>query len=308
MTPILRNQVADQLAAANQDPKALQAMLGEKPLPPDLSQWLGRLRVLYGVPIQYLVPDEGMLPPESIRFFYLDNNWIDALIDGAFSIGRNLTNDRNNPSLNRDRAVAPKSKEHAEAASAAIRARALGVTPPPITFGVVTGFLLRSALVGNYPGLGVNTYAYGSTPKDPKPTRLDIVRMERLGPKADTLICLVAGDIYQADIHEAPEALHYGIDRFGPTKASKSIHLFTKTGSTVTMSDTLVDLNLFQNDCFRTQNNGVATVPTRTIKMATLAALIAASQVPPIAEVDSAEMGFEMTEGVGMVSFFKKIS
>jgi hypothetical protein len=47
--------------------------------------------VLHGVPFNYLVPDEGMPSPESIRFFYLDMNWVDALLDGAFSIGRNLS-------------------------------------------------------------------------------------------------------------------------------------------------------------------------------------------------------------------------
>ena len=44
--------------------------------------WLSRLRLLEGVPFPYIVPSEGMLPNESIRFFHVDRNWLDALVDG----------------------------------------------------------------------------------------------------------------------------------------------------------------------------------------------------------------------------------
>lgn len=46
--------------------------------------------------------------------------------------------------------------------------------------------------------------------------------MEALGPDSDTLICLVAGDMQQMELYEAPEALHYGIDRISP--ASKTVY------------------------------------------------------------------------------------
>jgi hypothetical protein len=52
-----------------------------------VTDWLARLALLHGVPFRHLVPDERMLPVESVRFFYLDPNWIAALIDGALSIG-----------------------------------------------------------------------------------------------------------------------------------------------------------------------------------------------------------------------------
>ena len=45
------------------------------------------LRLLEQVPFCYLVPDSLLLPPESIRFFYVDRNWTDALIQGALSVG-----------------------------------------------------------------------------------------------------------------------------------------------------------------------------------------------------------------------------
>src|SRR5258708_35921884 len=58
------------------------------PIPEDTKTWLGRLTLLYGVPFQYLVPDERMRAAESLRFFYVDPLWMEALLDGALSIGR----------------------------------------------------------------------------------------------------------------------------------------------------------------------------------------------------------------------------
>ena len=55
--------------------------------------FIARLALLDTVPFHYLVPDERLLPPESIRFFYIDNNWIEAIIDGVLSIGVESTND-----------------------------------------------------------------------------------------------------------------------------------------------------------------------------------------------------------------------
>jgi len=47
-------------------------------LPAEVAGFLAHLRLLETVPFQYLVPDDDLLPPESIRFFYLDRNWTDA--------------------------------------------------------------------------------------------------------------------------------------------------------------------------------------------------------------------------------------
>jgi len=52
-----------------------------------IEDWLARLLLLYGVPFNYLVPDLHMLPAESLRFFKVDFNWVEALVDGAYSLG-----------------------------------------------------------------------------------------------------------------------------------------------------------------------------------------------------------------------------
>ena len=59
--------------------------------PPDVVAWLAQLMLLYGLPFEYLAPAPSMLPPESIRFFFLDQNWTDRLIDGAASVGVSST-------------------------------------------------------------------------------------------------------------------------------------------------------------------------------------------------------------------------
>ena len=57
-------------------------------LPDYLESFLAHLRLLVGVPFEYLVADARLLPDESIRFFYVDRSWTDRLVDGALSVGK----------------------------------------------------------------------------------------------------------------------------------------------------------------------------------------------------------------------------
>ena len=49
------------------------------------------------IPINYLIPCSDFLTPDSLRFFYIDRNWIDAFVDGALSIGNTLDIDGTDP-------------------------------------------------------------------------------------------------------------------------------------------------------------------------------------------------------------------
>lgn len=289
------------LGAALQQPGALEALVGEVALPPNLKNWLTRLMLLTGVPINYLVPDEAMLPPESIRFFYLDPNWIDALVDGAFSIGRNLTQRSTTLSERMDGVLLPQSQPQVKSHAGALRARAFGLPAPPVEARIITGFLLRSSVVTGYKGIGVNAYPKGFTPSDPTIKILTILRFEQLGDQADTLLCLLDGDAYQVDVHEPPEGLHYGVDQYddknGTISATKMIHTFTRDGSQVTMSPEATPFQNFQT-AFRSTD-------ARTLMMSQVASMIGAAQTPQ-QTITSAEMGFEMNQGVGQVSFLRK--
>ena len=296
-----RNSLQNQFISVTGDTTKLEENMGTVTLPENLRNWLNRLVLLKGVPFNYLVPDERMLPPESIRFFYLDMNWVDALVDGAFSIGRNLTLNQQELSLNQDRILFPKSQKQVKSSAHSLRSAALGTVAPTSDLPVVTGFLLRSKLVKDYPGMGVNAYPKGGEPGGGNIKLLDILRMETLGPNSDTIVCLIDGDCQRIDVHEAPEVLHYGMDSYQynsdskQVSASKVLHTFTVSGSQVSLSGTTVEMTM--DNTFRTNS-------PRVVKMTNLAGQIASAN--SLQSIDSAQMGFEMTEGVGMVSFIKQ--
>ena len=76
------------LRATFEDPVESQLILSREPIPDEVKAFMGRLRILESIPTNYLVPAPEMLPAESIRFFNVDKNWVNSLIDGAYSIGR----------------------------------------------------------------------------------------------------------------------------------------------------------------------------------------------------------------------------
>jgi len=162
----------------------------EAELPPYLASFLAHLRLLIGVPFEYLVPDARLLPPESIRFFYLDRSWTDRLIDGVIAVGKLGTRDQShhqeqNPALasrldglekyvrDLQRALLDyKGARNAEVGQA----------------GTVTGFLLRSAAVAGWPHMEVRAFDR-ILPEQPDLTspeveqaRVPLLRLERLSP------------------------------------------------------------------------------------------------------------------------------
>jgi len=156
-------------------------------LPDDITSWFSGLSLLHGVPFNYLVPDERMLPEESVRFFRLDQLWVDCLLDGAFSIGRVTTSDHR-----RDQ----KFKESLASDSN----------------GKISGCLMRSDVVSGWSDLLVDAYddLYDRDPAKGG-NRLNLLRMDRLS--ANILLCLFSGgEMNRVEIHQKPESLHFGFD------------------------------------------------------------------------------------------------
>lgn len=58
-----------------------------KPMPKSVQDKINGWKALKGIPIAHLVPSSKFLPPESIRLFCADRNWINAFILGALSVG-----------------------------------------------------------------------------------------------------------------------------------------------------------------------------------------------------------------------------
>lgn len=185
------------------------SILDPPPIPEDVKTWLGRLTLLYGVPFHYLVPDERMLEPESLRLFYVDPLWMEALIDGALSIGRTedvrlLLNKTMAATYTKDateeaRKVRPRQQRGADAALPT------SASPSDDASFAFSGFLMRSEIVSGWRGLDVVAY--------PKPEGrasggpLNTLRLERLA--RDTLFGLVEGHLHSLEVTQPPEGLHF---------------------------------------------------------------------------------------------------
>jgi hypothetical protein len=142
-----------------------------------VQDWIMNSLFFHNIPPHYLVPDPSFLPQESMRFFYIDSNWMDAFIDGALSIGNHLSQKTDvvrqafKQSLNAYLST-PYRDDHP----------GLNYFPQVPCFG----FLLRSSVVKAFPTLEV--HAKWRAADDPGASRLPVLRLEALG--GDVLLCL----------------------------------------------------------------------------------------------------------------------
>lgn len=164
-----------------------------------LAEWLGGLALLEGIPFNHLVPDQRMLPVESVRFFYIDAGWIRLLMDGAMSIGVHGTREM----LAQEMIAEPLRKLSLEKA-ASIRSRMFGKSDnlQPGTTLPASGMLLRSALVSGWPGLAVTATANG--------VEVNILRMELMSPN---ILLMLWSDIPDTVVISQPDqGLTFGVE------------------------------------------------------------------------------------------------
>lgn len=273
-------------------------------IPVQIKDWLGRLKMLYGVPFNYLVPDERMLPKESIRFFYVDSVWLDYLAEGALSIGRSTSSD-----LAHDQVFGRFIHRHANIAARQLRKKMVlrttrvgaGSTPAPgeiITpTEKVTGFLLRSDVVKGWPGLEIQAYK-DSPPKTPLGEPL---RLEHLSE--NVLLCFFEGVIKELHIHEHAQDLHFGVDPSAkpPITYSKSLRYLDKTGGHEPgeQIDASIAPPIDIESRFRDKD-------TRVLRIDDLARAIQAelkNKVAYTGNFTAAEFALELVEGVEQVVF-----
>ena len=168
-------------------------------IPPEVTRFLARAVLLYGVPFDYLVPDERMLPPESIRFFYLDPGWIDTLIQGAAGVGRTGATD-----TVLDERIRFDALKHAVAD---VREKGPASRNEPRVEEAnwpLTGFLMRSELVDGWQGVEMRAYGRDETELAP-------LRIDRLAP--DVMLCIFNGEVMRLTVKQPPEGLHFGLSR-----------------------------------------------------------------------------------------------
>jgi hypothetical protein len=226
----IRGWYAEKLTAANYLTKGngtVSARALEQPeFPTTVQNWLGQAMLLYGVPFEYLVPDEDMLPPKSIRFFYLNPEWINCLLQGACSVGRTSQTDelvdqslrarffsfsekmaeslRSSAKLAADQRRSG-AEDKAKPVDAMARSSTLSGDRPAL-YWPLSGYLLRSPAVESWIGLEATAEGVDSAGQALNP--MQILRMDRLAP--DILMCIYNGKVTKIEVKQPPEAIHFG--------------------------------------------------------------------------------------------------
>ncbi len=174
-------------------------------LPDGARSWLAALRLLSGVPFQYIVADERLLPPESVRFFYVDRAWTDALIQGALAVGAVTDADR---ALLQQ--LYPAIRDDLDQAERLVRVT--GGEGEAGTADALTGMLLRSQAVSDGPGIPVNAYRAEVADTSPQadPSRLQLMRLEQLAPSV--LLAIFDGVPEIVHVDEPRHGVPFGVD------------------------------------------------------------------------------------------------
>jgi hypothetical protein len=195
----------------------------EAEMPPYMESLLAHLRLLVGVPFDYLVPDARLLPDESIRFFYLDRSWTDRLVDGAMAVGKIGSRDqayhqaRSGPvsqQIDQTERIVRDLQRNRDSFANLKQVNDQNQTPAD----VVTGFLLRSAAVSGWPHMDVRAYSRDlpdtPVPFDPSSTaaqaaQLPTLRLELLSPSV--MIALFQGIPQLVTIEEPHHFVVFGV-------------------------------------------------------------------------------------------------
>jgi hypothetical protein len=238
-----------QLRMAN--PVQLAAPAAEAELPPYLESFLAHVRLLVGVPFDYLIADSRLLPDESIRFFYVDRSWTDRLVDGVISVGKTGTREQAH-----HQAHGSDVHQQIDVSERIVRILQRGLRDFPTAKGtndqtgtpaeVTTGFLLRSAAVSGWPHMDVRAFTQtvepGADPSQIDPAiTLPLLRLERLSPSV--LIALFQGAPALVWCEEPHHGVQFGVQKTG--RGTLSIPVRDVSGHLVIRrQDTHADLPL----------------------------------------------------------------
>jgi hypothetical protein len=300
-----------------------------------LGAWLARLVLLYGVPFSYLVPDEDMLPKESLRFFFVDPIWVQHLVEGACSVGSNgygdaLIDRAMNKWVQPNQPADPARDAIVNKTAAGVRDRLRrereGAPLPQETEDLawpLTGFLLRSAVVEGWRGLEVMAYreASGNEKVAPHPgwteeqktkyerenvVPLKALRIEQLSP--DVMLGLFNGIIGELVVRQPQEALHFGLTRsgvaFSKTLREMGYKDLSRAGELLTGH--AVDLS--QSGLMREARGVIDVARVAETMRGALAGLDALPREPATEQVrlTSAEFAVQMIEAAGEFTFIPK--
>jgi len=266
--------------------------------PPEVTRFLARAVLLYGAPFAYLVPDERTLPPESIRYFFLDPGWIATLIQGATTIGRIGADDTVLDTYLRLHAL-----DWALTDAATVRGDNAGPasTEPKVSRAdwPLTGFLLRSELVDGWQGVEMRAY-------DRAGAELPPLRIDRLAP--DIMICIFNGKVMELTVKQPPEGLHFGLSPEHDAGKYKRLSLRKVSAASqgVEPGAQIPGSEATPIEAPMRIPGATSSRPTRVVQIAELATKFADELTKlghPAANFTSAEFAVEMVESPGLADF-----
>lgn len=231
---VLMTTLPLQMAALSPDVVVLDNAPDGEGIPTELRDWLVRLRLLDGVPFAHLVADTALLPEESIRWFYMDRRWTDALVQGALSVGTVNSADRTQ--------LTTQYPAIRDALDRAERNQRRAVDAPWLDgpAGPISGFILRSRAVSGWPALHVRAFNVDPAEGDDAryqendPRRMRLLRLERLAPAV--LLCLFDGIPTVVHMEEPRQGVQFGFDerqvgdRIQPTLRARNATTFDYLG------------------------------------------------------------------------------
>jgi hypothetical protein len=206
----------------------------EVSIPPRLYDKLLSIRLLSSVPLSYMVPDSSLLPPESIRFFFVDQTWVDRVIDGVLSAANTGSVDITfSCALNQ---LIRQTLDQALQALATANIQLDGLNDTlawdPAT-QPITGMLIRSDVVRRWPNIGVQAWVSNGTNKKSAP--VGVLRAEPLSQ--GIYIALFAGTPDLVQVIEPHVGLRFGVmvdDEKTPEDGKYHVDARNQTGVAVT--------------------------------------------------------------------------
>lgn len=267
-------------------PSEADPQFGDRILPAEIRQALARLRLLQSVPFSYLVADAQLLPRESVRFFYLDRAWTDALVQGALSVGTVNSSDRAELA-----ALHPAIRAEIDEEERRVRTPG-GERVQQGPAGQISGFVLRSRAVSGWPGLHVRAYdrelgdADDASIPESDPRRIKLLRMERLAPAV--LLVLFDGVPAVVHIEEPRQGVQFGVQLRPDAANPNRNRAVVKPRNALTAADVNQNAADVVDVPFRAGTPGVLDIKALN------AALMAKAGTNMGAEVDGAEFALQM--------------
>jgi len=202
-------------------------------IPLIVRDFLEHLYRLNGIPFPYLVPNELFLEKNHVKgnnkfsgtlsAFYLDPSWIEALIDGALSLGRVNATDKILDKVMTGQLISGYVNQNLNNPE--------GGSNIPVRMLNITGFLMRSDLISGWRGIEIEAY-------DEADKLLPSLRFERVD--TDIFLGIFNGNVSYIVITQPYEGLHFGLKKDG-NEFKKNLK--NEDGSNQVLADGSADIN-----------------------------------------------------------------